>query len=89
LQPGYDSQPSSVKSSLETEAAGIAAEKGALGADHQVSLLELDRFRSCPNHIVYTGQILHELPRRFGIQLEKLNTQLMASYPPNGDAGYF
>jgi len=77
------------KSSLETEAAGIAAEKGAFGADHQVSLLELDRFRLCPNHIVYTGQILHELPRRFGIQLEKLNTQLMASYPPNGDAGYF
>jgi len=38
---------------------------------------------------VYTGQIRHELPRRVGIQLEKLNTQLMPSYPPNGDGWYF
>ena len=48
-----------------------------------------------PNHMfrprrsMYTGQIPHELPRRFAIQFEKLNTQLMAFYPPNGDGGYF
>jgi hypothetical protein len=43
-----------------------------------------------PSRIIDTGQIPHELPTRLGIQLEKLNAQLMASDdPPNGDGGYF
>jgi len=43
-----------------------------------------------PSGSVDAGQIPHELPTRVGIQLEKLHTQLMASYdPPHGDGGYF
>jgi hypothetical protein len=43
-----------------------------------------------PDRIMYTGEIFHQLPRRFGVHLYKLNAQLVQAYsPPNGNGRYF
>ena len=81
---------STCNGTAEMEVAGIAAENGAFGADQQLSLRMLHSLTLRPSRIVYPGQMPHQLQRPLSIELEKLNTQLMASYdPPNGDGRYF